>query len=147
MGFVFLILQYFVDFFFYPLYFLSSIYAHWLPLYVKSFLWLFQLISTRCLVNGFYMSSHSLQPNDFIPIHSCRGHMDDEHVKCLCIFFLWEVRHLFRSNCDGLLNEQPHYVMIHFRLIYNPQTNTLKRKTSIQIWLLLTFRFHVTFTQ
>jgi len=48
---------------------------------------LFQLISTICLVNGFYISSHSLQPNDFIPMHSCRGHMDDEHVKFVYTFF------------------------------------------------------------
>jgi len=41
------------------------------------------------------MSSHSLQPNDFIPIHSCRGHMDDEHVKFVYTFLLGEKYNIF----------------------------------------------------
>ena len=46
------------------------------------------IISTHCNNMLSKWSSHSLQPNDFIPIHSCRGHMDDEHVKFLYIFFV-----------------------------------------------------------
>jgi hypothetical protein len=41
-----------------------------------------------------YVFAH-LKPNDFIPIHSCRGHMDDEHMKFLYSFFLWEVQHFY----------------------------------------------------
>ena len=68
------------------------------------------IISTHCNNMLSKWSSHSLQPNDFIPIHSCRGHMDDEHVQFLYILFLWEVqrfyltcKHVTLSNHEALI--------------------------------------------
>jgi hypothetical protein len=47
----------------------------------------FQFLIYAKHVESKVASRHSLKPNDFIPIHSCRGHMDDEHMKFLYIFF------------------------------------------------------------